>query len=323
MAPRDGRGRGRWPLVIAAGAGLVVAAVAVVAAIDVEPRYDDAAVELTARDGVVLATGQGFPEGAAAVVSARLDGGSATAWAPTTPDGTFEVAFRPPDGFSGEVAVSAESGSATAEATVDAPRATAALNGDPIPGVAVVPTTGSPALDTIAADPSGLPIVEVPDSIAADCSSDVTGPLNAWLASVPDGSEIVFGREACYLVDGRLELIDRSNLVIEGNGSTFRAEEEAPAYTNRSQWYLEYGNDLSLRNMTLIGVNPRAEYDAEHEWDHNLFIRGTDTVSIDNVHGQRAYGDFIAIAQGPDDRTIPSDITIRNVSADIVGRMGI
>ena len=324
--PDRDRDRPTAPWARTAAVALVVAALVSSAAIGAAPSSaaPASAVQLAARDGVIVATGQGFPARSAATVSAQYSGGSAAAWAPTTATGTFEVAFRLPAGREGEFAVSATSGSTTAEASVIAPRTPPpGAAGGALAGLTVVPTTGTPAYSTLTFVPSGLPVVTVPRTITADCSSDVTERLNDWVASVPDGREIVFGRNGCYRVDEGLDLKDRSNLVIEGNGARFWAGRLAPEGTNRSQWYLEYGNDLTLRNMSLIGVNPEPVYDSGREWDHNLFIRGTQTVTIENVHGRRAYGDFIAIAQGPDQRTIPSDITIRDVSAEIVGRMGI
>ncbi|MGY1716254.1 hypothetical protein ACI78R_17450 [Geodermatophilus sp. SYSU D01106] len=163
----------------------------------------------------------------------------------------------------------------------------------------------------------------IPLDIPGDCSTDVTDEVNAWITSVPDDSTILFEESACYRVDGTLELKGRHGLVVEGNSATFKAFDEAPEYTNRAQWYLEYGSDITLRDMSLVGVNPVAEFDDTHEWDHNLFIRGTDGVTVEHVHGRGAHGDFIAVAQGPDDTSIPSDIVIRHVSADTVGRMGI
>jgi hypothetical protein len=186
-----------------------------------------------------------------------------------------------------------------------------------------VPMTGAPRAVTGSPATPGLPVYRVPTEVPSDCSVDVTETMTAWLRSVPDGSQVELAQGGCYQVDGSLRLDDRHDLVIEGNGATLRAQALAPAGTNRAQWYVEYGSAITLRDMTLVGVNPEARFDVDHEWDHNVFVRGTHTVMIENVHGRNTYGDFIAIAQGADGVTIPSDITIRYVSAETIGRMGI
>ena len=312
-------------------ARLLVAALlaaAVVATLALSTGGDRAApfLRVVVHDGLVLVSGSGFGPSATAVVTARSEEGSAAVQATTTQDGTIEVAFRPPVGATGDVRVSAAVDGVRAVASVASVGAGGASTGLPDAGdgePAAVPMTGAPAAVTVAPATSGLQVHRVPAGVAGDCSVDVTEAMNAWLRSVPDGSQVEFAPGGCYRVDGSLALDDRHDLVIEGNGATVRAGVVAPAGTNRAQWYVQYGSDITLRDMTLVGVNPEARFDVDHEWDHNVFVRGTHTVTVENVHGRNTYGDFIAIAQGADGTTIPSDITIRDVSADTIGRMGI
>lgn len=277
----------------------------------------------TWQDGTVLVTGRHPGSGDAVDVTARFEGGSGSALMITDDDGSFDVAFRPPAGVAGDVEVTAVSDKHRHTETVPV---TPGDGPPPEPvagGPLVVPMTGAPATSP-AADPSGLPRYDVPTGIAADCSADVTDALNSWLEGVPDDSEIVFPERACYRVDGSLTLEERSGLVIEGSGSTFRAGTPVPTpETNRAQWRTDYGADIVLRDMTLVGLNTEPRFNPDNEFDHNLFIRGTTGVTVDNVHGRGAYGDFIAIAHGTDRETIPGDIEIRNSSAETVGRMAI
>jgi hypothetical protein len=281
-----------------------------------------AAITAAWRDGVVVVEGDGWGTSTPVDVSARYDGGSGSALMVADGGGSFAVAFRPPAGGAAEVELTATSGGDPVRETVavepaDTPAASA---GD---GLLVVPTTGAPATP-LSLPASGLSSVAVPPDIAADCSTDVSRALNSWLRSVPDGSEVRFAERGCYRVDTSLLLQDRSDLVIEGNGSTFRAETLVPTpETNRAQWWLDNGSRIALRNMTLVGMNPKPRFNENNEFDHNVFIRGTSDVTIDGVHGRKAYGDFIAIAHGTDRETIPSGIEIRNSSAETVGRMAI
>ena len=286
----------------------------------------------SSRDGTVVATGRDFPRSTFVDVVARLEGGSGSAQVETDDVGAFTIIFRPPAGFTGVVDVSAAVGDRRATASTptsatvsDAPSPTdggnlaSGVRGNP----PVVPTTGAPVSPPPPPDP-GLPRFDVPTTIPADCSADVTEQLNDWMAAVPDGSLIEFGDKACYRVEGSVTLVSRNDLVLEGNGATLRATTRVPTpETNRGQLRLDYGSDITVRDLSLVGVNPKAEFSLANQFDHNLFIRGTHGVVVTNVHGRNAYGDFIAIAHGMDGTTIPGNITISDVSADTVGRMGI
>lgn len=285
------------------------------------------------RSGDILATGRSFAPSTSVDVVARFDGGSGSIQLTTDGSGGFAVAFRPPAGFAGTLHVSATAGAVRVDASVVSTLEVRAASSPAdrharADGVRsqppVVPITGAPVTASVPVPDSGLPRYPVPAAIRADCSVDVSGQLNEWLATVPDGSQIDFPQQACYRVDGSVTLTSRNNLVIEGNGSTFKAETKvATPETNRAQWRFDYGTGITIRDMTLVGVNPKAEFSLANQFDHNLFIRGTKHVTVQNVHGRNAYGDFIAIAHGMDGVTIPTDINISNVSADTIGRMGI
>ncbi|MGY2083161.1 hypothetical protein [Blastococcus sp. SYSU DS0539] len=322
------RRRRRRALLVPAGI-LLALVVAVVVAVLREPPVTDRvretlAVTATWQDDVVVVTGRGLAADQPVDVSARFEGGSGSALVVTDADGRFALAFRPPAGITDDVEVTAASGPERLQETVAvrqqggaAPELTGGAE------LLTVPMTGAPR-EAPPVPASGLPQHVVPADIAADCSTDVTAPLNQWLAGVPDRSEVLFAEQACYRVDGSLVLEGRSDLVIEGNGATFRAGVEVPTReTNRAQWHLNYGRGLVLRDMTLVGMNPAPRFDPDNEFDHNVFIRGSSDVTVENVHGRGAYGDFVAIAHGLDRQTIPTGVRIRNSSAETVGRMGI
>ncbi len=161
----------------------------------------------------------------------------------------------------------------------------------------------------------------VPATIAGDCSTDATASINSWIQSVPDGSTLVFHPGACYRVDGALQLVDRHDLVINGLGATFKAVAKGDLW--RDQWAIIGGNNITLKNMTAQGVNPAPKYDPRYEGQHNFQIYGAANITLDNVHGKNAHGDFVGV--DPDGRVTPvipaRNITVRNSTANIVGRM--
>jgi hypothetical protein len=165
-------------------------------------------------------------------------------------------------------------------------------------------------------------------SITADCTIDVTAALNAAIKAQPDGANLLFPANACYVINGTLLLQDRQNLNIDGNGSTFKQVIVPAAKTGISQWEILGGANITLSNMTVQGVNTKASFDGNHEWDHNFEIAGTQTAMLDNVHGKNAGGDFVDIQ--PDTRkvtnsdgtggVIPKNITLKNSDINISGR---
>ncbi|MGY2083966.1 hypothetical protein [Blastococcus sp. SYSU DS0539] len=185
--------------------------------------------------------------------------------------------------------------------------------------------TSTAGAGTSAAGASPAGSLRPPADIATDCSADVTAPLTQWVNSLPDHSAVLFPQNGCYLVNGSITVTRKTGLTIDGNGSTFKATRPVPSpEENRAQWHFDYGADLTVKNMTLVGIHPTTQpYDGAYEYDHNLFIRGTKGVTVDRIAAKNAYGDNVAIAQGRDWTTIPSDITISNSVFDGAGRMGV
>ncbi|MBA2478376.1 MAG: hypothetical protein H0V38_07180, partial [Sporichthyaceae bacterium] len=144
----------------------------------------------------------------------------------------------------------------------------------------------------------------VPASIADDCSVDVSAEINGWLGSVPDGSELSFGRHACYRVDFTLNLIDRDNLTIRGQNSTFLNPTIPPApRITRPIWRFTGGTDITIRNLTAKGSNPDHKFLVDREWWAMFRFDGTQGVTLENIHGRNSWGDFVTLS--PDTRTSP------------------
>lgn len=174
-------------------------------------------------------------------------------------------------------------------------------------------------------------VYPIPASITSDCSVDVTAALQQWFASVPDGSTIVFGKNMCYNVDSGLVVTDRRNLTFEGNGSTFQVFSKGGS--NRSNWTIRGGTNITLRNMIARGANPNGgsqngAYDPTVEWQHAYRFEGTQTGTLDSVQAYDVYGDFVE-AQPDWTRAHPlpgepaRNITVRNSHFARNGRQGI
>ena len=185
------------------------------------------------------------------------------------------------------------------------------------------------ATGAIGAIPAGAVVTSavVPTSIAADCSTDVTAPLNAWFASVPDNSTLAFTTNGCFRIDGTLIIKHRTGLTFEGNGATFRQVTDGTELVNpklirtRDVWTFEGSSHLIVRNLTTFGANPHAgmgelAYRAIFEAQHAYLIQGTDGMLMDHVAAYDTYGDFVWVGPGT------SNLTVRNSTFARNGRQG-
>ena len=221
----------------------------------------------------------------------------------------------------------ARTGAPSAPASPSAPAGTSSSPGGAAPSTE--PTQPRPGGD----EPPRGPVASVPTTIAADCSGDVTKALNAWMASVSDGSTLQFGVGGCYRVDGTLALRDRHDLTLDGRGAGFASSVVPPASPKivRQMWFVLGGSGITIRNMTLRGTNPTAHFDVGREWFPLIGIAGTRDVLVDRVQGSHSWGDFVSI--GPDVRRVtnsngtravlPENVTIRDSSASVIGRHGV
>jgi hypothetical protein len=158
---------------------------------------------------------------------------------------------------------------------------------------------------------------------------DVTQALHSWFASVPDGSTLRFGAGKCYRIDGGLVVTDRQGLTFDGEGATFKVV--TAGHGQRSNWIVQGGGDITLRNMIARGANPKAGAVAEAyvrhlEWQHAYRLRGVQGALLENVQGYDVYGDFVNLSHdarkpfpGPPNR----HIVVRNSQFARNGRYGI
>ena len=202
------------------------------------------------------------------------------------------------------------------------------------PATTTVPPTTTTAPTTTTTMPTGVTTYSAPASIPADCSQDVTGPLNNWIASLPNGTSttktlLTFAAGGCYRIEDKLVVGDRTHWVIDGNGATFKAT--TPGHGDRKQWQVYGGRDVTLRNMTVMGVNVNGNdgaYNTALEWQHNFNFWGTQGGVVENVVGRYPWGDFVSVE--PDYRQccgvnipMPRDIVVRNSDFSTNGRYGV
>jgi hypothetical protein len=166
-----------------------------------------------------------------------------------------------------------------------------------------------------------------PATIKSNCSVPVDAKLAAWLSTVPDNSTIRFGPNGCYGQDGTITLTGRSGLVIDGQGSEFRAL--TPGTSHRANWEFAGGSNLTVQNLTVRGTDPQGAYDPTVEWQHGFFIEGVQGMTLTNVQARETWGDGIDLYRSTfspacgDDASSARNIVIDGATLDHNGRQGL
>jgi hypothetical protein len=174
-----------------------------------------------------------------------------------------------------------------------------------------------------------------PDTIAADCSSDVSNALGTWLRNLPPNSTVDPPPGACYQVDEGLNLKFPSGLTIDGG--TYENESTAPTGsdshgTQRGDPVFNVlgGANLTLENLAIAGADPGG-YVAKMAFASGIQLQGTQGVTINAVTTTDTYGDGITLDplrsaadhKGSGILSATDNADISNVTINGAGRMGI
>jgi hypothetical protein len=165
----------------------------------------------------------------------------------------------------------------------------------------------------------------VPASIDATGSSDASAALNAFIATVRDGSTIVFEAGGIYLLDSSILLTGRKHLVFEGNGSTLKANGAGSA-TSSSPFRLNQNNDgIVIRDFVIVGNNTNATtlYTAGQENQMGVLIYGNSNVEVAHNTISHTWGDGVYIGAKTTPQTLSDGISIHDNTFSYIGRMGI
>ncbi len=187
-------------------------------------------------------------------------------------------------------------------------------------------------LPLAAATPAAESVVDVPKSIPADMSRDVTDELNRFFAELPEGATVRFPAGAKYRIDGTVVLEDRRNITITGNGALFRAFDPGEDHgkqenysgwkktRNRAHFRISGGRNIVIRNVEVHGAHPDAgksgTYDYNREAQHGFDIVGAENCTVENVTVHDVYGDCVYVAKS-------RGVIIRDSKLTRCGRQGI
>jgi hypothetical protein len=165
--------------------------------------------------------------------------------------------------------------------------------------------------------------VEVPSSIDATGSRDVSAELVAFVASVPDGTTIEFPAGGVYRMDVGLVMDGRHELGLEGNGATLVSNGSSDCGRDCSLIYLKGGSSgIDIRDFELVGNSP-SPGSFDYQWEHAAAITviGGSDVEIVGVTVTGVGGDALTLSGlAPD---WPDGVVFRDSHVVTAGRMGV
>jgi hypothetical protein len=146
--------------------------------------------------------------------------------------------------------------------------------------------------------PATTQTVSVPTTIDATGVSDVSPALNAFVASVPDGSIISFKAGGIYRLGAVIRFTDRHNLVFEGNGAMLRPTGTTDNANNSAFALWNYNSDIVIRNFTIVGQNdqPGVYNSATNENRFGVLVYGGTRTEIANVTMLNTWSDYVEVS---------------------------
>ena len=176
--------------------------------------------------------------------------------------------------------------------------------------VLVGATLAANAVDVGQAQSATDPVVMVPTTIDSTGADDVTIDLSAFLATVAPGTTVMFQPGGQYRIEGVVTLLNKTDLVIDGNGATLFATTDGSSVRwprsgfkyhwprRREQLDIRGGGNITVRNLTIDGANPdagatAAAYEPALEGQAGIGLSRTTRIVLDSVTITDTYGDFV------------------------------
>jgi hypothetical protein len=151
--------------------------------------------------------------------------------------------------------------------------------------------------------------------------------LNAFVASVPDGSIIAFPTGAVYRLDKGIQTANRHNLIFAGNGATLKVGAGASGSDQLASSFVlghRYGGfwdggdtDITIRDFVLVGNSPTpGVFNASAEHLASFEVEGATRVEITGCRSSAYFGDFVKVG---DDS---ASVWVHDNTVTSVGRNG-
>lgn len=122
--------------------------------------------------------------------------------------------------------------------------------------------------------------------------------IAAAIASCADGKTVKFPANASYTQNGAIVVNNRSNLVIDANGATFKSTLTPVANPTefRPQWAIRNGTNVTLKNAKITGnwTPPTTRTKIQgNQFDFGVAVKGGDGVTVNDNTISNVYGDGV------------------------------
>jgi hypothetical protein len=162
--------------------------------------------------------------------------------------------------------------------------------------------------------------VNVPTSINATGSTDVSSALQSVINNAPNGSTIVFRSGGTYRIGTALRISNKSNLTLDGNGATLMPIRTMALRVSDS-------SRVTIRGLAIVGDDTEAGTPAvccTNEGFHAIAIYSSTDTLAEDMDISRVWGDcFYANATTVPGGTWSARSTFRDSRCTLSGRHGV
>lgn len=174
------------------------------------------------------------------------------------------------------------------------------------------------------------PPADSPEGVCDVAPRQGAAAISAAIAACPDAGTVRFPADGSYTQADTIEVRDRSDLVIDGNGSTFTSSVPNDQ-RRRPSWRLLRAERVVLKDMTIVG-NFKAEgprgIQPQNQFNAGVSIEGGRTVTVRDVVVNDVWGDMVltmpsGVAEGGNALTgeVPTDIHVERLKGRRAARM--
>lgn len=207
----------------------------------------------------------------------------------------------------------------------------------PTPRPTVTPTVAPTPTPPSTNRPFPVPVTtgtfNVPTSIDRTGATDVSTALNNYIASVPNGSIIVFPAGSTYKLNRGLGIEARQNLIFRGSNVQLNLRSPGGDSINGPAFLVRNSTHIEISDFIVVGNNPDTTniFVPGNEGQHVLSLNGwfnsppSSFIEMKNITGSHIYGDAAYLeGQNTPGVNAPSHhVWIHHNNFTYMGRMGV
>lgn len=168
--------------------------------------------------------------------------------------------------------------------------------------------------------------VNVPGSIDATGSRDVSSELQSFIDKAPNGSTIVFKAGGTYRLGKGLVVSGRRDLTLDGNGARLDLPTTDQGFSSIGIQVRD-STGTTVRGFTMVGNNSEAGTSAaccDRENNHAIAVLSADDTLIEDLDIRRVWGDcFYVNGTSAAGRPWSDGVTFRDSTCRLTGRHGV